>query len=119
MIRRRREPCPSKPGPKGPRKTATVRDRVLLLRARDHSVTEIAARLSAEGSPVSAQTVWAILHAEGIERLARRGPGGPAPRTDPVKARPIRSGRRGRRGRATTPGSTCCSPPWPSSAWTP
>ena len=82
---------PSKPGPKGPRKTATVRDRVLVLRAQDHSVTEIAERLSAEGSPVSAQTVWAILHAEGIERLARRGPGGPTPRTDPVKARPIRT----------------------------
>ena len=43
----------------------------------------------AEGTPVSAQTVWAILHAEGMERLGRRGPGGPAPRTDPVKARPF------------------------------
>src|SRR6478672_5479141 len=51
----------SKPGPKGPRKTSTVRDRVLVLRARDASVTEIAEALAAEGSPVSAQTVWAIL----------------------------------------------------------
>jgi hypothetical protein len=76
----------SKPGPKGPRKTATVRDRVLVLRARDASVTEIAQALAAEGSPVSAQTVWAILKAEGIERLQRRGPGGPAPRLEPVRA---------------------------------
>jgi hypothetical protein len=76
----------SKPGPKGPRKTTTVRDRVLVLRARDASVTEIAEALAAEGSPVSAQTVWAILKAEGIERLERRGPGGPAPRLEPVRA---------------------------------
>ncbi|MGH9289998.1 MAG: hypothetical protein ACRD0V_17175 [Acidimicrobiales bacterium] len=79
----------SKPGPRGPRKAATVRDRVLVLRSKDLSVTDIAARLAAEDSPVSAQTVWAILHAEGIERLERRGPGGPPPRTDPVKARAI------------------------------
>ncbi|MEA2705062.1 MAG: hypothetical protein QOD63_3007 [Actinomycetota bacterium] len=76
----------SKPGPKGPRKTATVRDRVLVLRSRDASVSEIAQALTAEGSPVSAQTVWAILKAEGIERLQRRGPGGPAPRLEPVRA---------------------------------
>jgi len=80
----------SKPGPKGPRKTHTVRDRVLVLRAGDRSVTEIAAALTAEGSPVSAQTVWAILKAEGLERLERRQPGGPAPRLDPVRAKPIR-----------------------------
>ncbi|MGH9155100.1 MAG: hypothetical protein ACRD1K_04465 [Acidimicrobiales bacterium] len=79
----------SKPGPKGPRKAARVRDRVLALRAEDHSVTEIAEQLKAECNPVSAQTVWAILHAEGIERLPRRGPGGPAPRIDPVKARAL------------------------------
>jgi len=79
----------AKPGPKGPRKAGTVRERVLVLRAGDHSVTEIAARLTSEGAPVSTQTVWAILHAEGIERLGRRGPGGPAPRTDPVRARAI------------------------------
>lgn len=79
----------SKPGPRGPRKAGRVRDRVLALRSEDRPVTEIAERLGAEGSPVSAQTVWAILHAEGIERLGRRGPGGPAPRTPPVKARAI------------------------------
>jgi hypothetical protein len=79
----------SKPGPKGPRKAGRVRDRVLALRAEDRSVTEIAEQLRAECNPVSAQTVWAILHAEGIERLGRRGPGGPAPRTDPVKARAL------------------------------
>ena len=80
----------SKPGPKGPRKSATVRDRVLVLRAKDLSVTEIAATLTADGAPVSAQTVWAILHAEGLERLERRGPRGPAPRLQPVRARPLR-----------------------------
>ena len=79
----------SKPGPKGPRKSATVRDRVLTLRARDASVTEIAAALRAEGTPVSAQTVWAILHAEGIERLGRRRGGGPPPRLEPIRARAL------------------------------
>src|SRR5664279_6116194 len=79
----------SKPGPKGPRKSATIRDRVLALRAGDRSVTETVAALQAEGSPASAQTVWAILHAQGIERLGRRQPGGPAPRTEPVKARAL------------------------------
>jgi hypothetical protein len=65
---------------------------VLVLRAGDHSVTEIADRLTAEGSPVSAQTVWGILHAEGLERLPRRRTrAGPTPRTGPVKARPIES----------------------------
>ena len=80
----------SKPGPKGPRKTVTLRDRVLVLRAQDRSVTEIAELLTTGGSPVSAQTVWAILHSEGLERLDRRGPGGPAPRLEPVRARPLR-----------------------------
>lgn len=55
--------------PKGPRKTHTIKERVLVLRAGDRSVTEIAEALSAEGHPVSAQTVWAILKAEGLERL--------------------------------------------------
>ncbi len=79
----------SKPGPKGPSKSSRIRDRVLALRADDRSVTEIADRISAEGSPVSAQTVWAILHAEGIERLGRTRPAGPAPRLEPVKAEAI------------------------------
>jgi DNA uptake protein ComE-like DNA-binding protein len=39
----------SKPGPKGPRKTTTIRDRVLVLRAADRSVTEIADALTAAG----------------------------------------------------------------------
>ena len=80
----------SKPGPKGPRKTSTIRDRVLVLRAADQSVTEIADALTAEGDPVSAQTVWAILKSEGLERLERRRPAGPAPRLEPVRARAIR-----------------------------
>jgi transposase len=78
----------SKPGPKGPRKTGRIRDQVLALRAEDRSVTEIAELVSMGGTPVSAQTVWAIMHAEGIERLGRRH-NGPAPRLPPVKAQPI------------------------------
>jgi transposase len=35
----------SKPGPKGPRKSARIRDQVLALRAQDHSVTDIAHRV--------------------------------------------------------------------------
>src|SRR5215210_8015923 len=65
---------------------ATVHQLAAELRAGDASVTEIAQALAAEGSPVSAQTVWAILKAEGMERLGRRGPGGPAPRLEPVRA---------------------------------
>jgi transposase len=79
----------SKPGPRSARKADQVRDRVLALRAEDRSVTEIAAALCAEGSSVSAQTVWTILSAEGIERLGRRAHVGPAPRTAPVRARAI------------------------------
>ncbi|MCA1678161.1 MAG: hypothetical protein LC790_04225 [Actinobacteria bacterium] len=80
----------SRPGPKGPRKAGRVRDEVLALRAQDRSIEEIAAALSAAGTPVSAQTVWSILQAEGLERLARRASaqrGAPAPRLAPVKAR--------------------------------
>ena len=79
----------SKPGPKGPRKaTGTLRQRVLQLRAAGHSVTEISAALTAEGLPVSAQTCWQILDAEGLPRLPRRDDGrrGPPARLDPVKA---------------------------------
>jgi transposase len=80
----------SRPGPKGPRKTGRIRDRVLALRAQERSVTEIAHAISAEGTPVSAQTVWAILHAEGLERLERRpAEQRGAPRLEPVKARAI------------------------------
>src|SRR6266851_3219857 len=79
----------ARPGPKGPRKaTGTLRARALELRAAGHSVTEIAAALTAEGMPVSAQTVWQILDAEGLPRLGRRDEGrrGPPARLDPVKA---------------------------------
>jgi transposase len=79
----------ARPGPKGPRKaTGALRARALELRAAGHSVTEIAAALTAEGMPVSAQTVWQILDAEGLPRLPRRDDGrrGPPARLDPVKA---------------------------------
>ena len=81
----------SKPGPKGPRKAERVRDRVLALRALEHSVQEIAAELATEGTPVSAQTVWTILAAEGIERLPRRAGAarGAPPRLAPIKARAL------------------------------
>lgn len=78
-----------RPGPKGPRKAAGgLRARVLALRAAGHSVTEIAAALTAEGLPVSAQTAWQILDAEGIPRLPRRDEGrrGPPARLDAVQA---------------------------------
>ena len=79
----------ARPGPKGPRKaTGQLRARALELRAAGHSVTEIAAALTAEGMPVSAQTVWQVLDAEGLPRLPRRDGGrrGPPARLDPVKA---------------------------------
>jgi hypothetical protein len=81
----------SKPGPKGPRKAARIRDEVLALRAQDRSVTEIAAALGAAGTPVSAQTIWTILAAEGLERLPRRAarPAAAPPRLEPVKARAL------------------------------
>ena len=79
----------TKPGPKGPRKaTGVLRDKVLALRAADHSVTEIADALTAEGLPISAQMVWQILTDEGLPRLPRRDEtrrGSPL-RLDPVKA---------------------------------
>jgi transposase len=79
----------TRPGPKGPRKaTGQLRARVLELRAAGHSVTEIAAACTSEGLPVSAQTCWQILDAEGLPRLPRRDDGrrGPPARLDPVKA---------------------------------
>jgi transposase len=77
-----------RPGPKGPRKAGKLRAKVLALRAAGHSVTEIAAALTADGMPVSAQTTWQILDAEGLPRLPRRDEGrrGPPARLEPVKA---------------------------------
>jgi hypothetical protein len=83
----------SRPGPKGPRKAGRVRDEVLALRAQDRSIEEIAAALAAAGTPVSAQTVWSILAAEGLDRLPRRATaqrGAAAPRLEPVKARALK-----------------------------
>jgi transposase len=79
----------TRPGPKGPRKaTGQLRERVLDLRAAGHSATEIAAACTREGMPVSAQTCWQILDAEGLPRLPRRDEDrrGPPARLDPVKA---------------------------------
>ena len=81
----------SKPGPKGPRKTATARERVLEMRAQDKSVKEIADALSAEGTPISHQSVWVIVASEGLSRLpprARRGHG-PPPRTEAIRSEPL------------------------------
>src|SRR5256885_10254259 len=83
----------ARPGPKGPREaTGQLRLRVLALRAAGHSVTEIAAALTAEGLPVSAQTTWQILAAEGIGRLPRRDEGrrGPPARLDAVDRKSTR-----------------------------
>ena len=79
----------SKPGPKGPSKAGRARDEVLALRAQVRSIEEIAAALTAAGTPLSAQTVWSILAAVGLERLPRRPGarrGAPAPRLAPVKS---------------------------------
>jgi hypothetical protein len=61
---------------------------VLELRAAAHSVTEIAAALTAEGMPVSAQTCWQICYAEGLSRLPRRDGGrrGPPAKLEAVRA---------------------------------
>src|SRR6266702_3093734 len=79
----------ARPGPKGPTKaTGPVREKVLALRARGLPVTQIAAILTGDGTPVSAQTVWKICQAEGMPRL--RGddtvPRGPAATLAPVRA---------------------------------
>jgi transposase len=81
----------SKPGPRSARKADRVRDRVLGLRAQDRSVGEIAAALAAAGTSVSAQTVWTILAAEGLERLPRRvgAQRGAPPRLAAVKAQAL------------------------------
>ncbi len=83
----------SKPGPKGPRKAERIREQVLKLRAQERSVSEIAETLTAAGTPVSAQTVWSILAAEGLEPLRRRAAsarGAPPPaRLEPIKSRAI------------------------------
>ena len=78
-----------RPGPRGPVKaTGPLREKVTSLRARRLSVTEIARILTADGTPVSAQTVWKICAAEGLPRLrgddaASRGP---ATQLAPVRA---------------------------------
>jgi len=84
----------AKPGPKGPRKQPKIRTRVLELRARDLSITQIAKLLTDEGMPVSHDTVWQVLQGEGLERLAVRGQGRPpaptpAARTPTVKVKPL------------------------------
>ena len=109
----------SKPGPRSAAQGRPVRDRVLELRALDRSVEEIAAELTLAGTPVSAQTVWTILDAEGIERLPRRtGPSAGAPPTRSPRSRPVRSrtGRPARRpAAAITPACSCSYRRSPSS----
>ena len=104
----------TRPGPKGPRKaTGTLRARALELlggRALGHRDRR---RTTAEGMPVSAQTVWQILDAEGLPRLPRRDDGrrGPPARLDPVKAAALPGWPAGRRRcRAITPGCCSCCP---------
>jgi len=49
-----------------------LRDAILELRKRDLSILDIADQLTAEGRPVSHQTVWLVLRSESIKRLPRR-----------------------------------------------
>ena len=87
----------SKPGPKGPRKVLSLRERVLQLRALDRSVKEIADTLTAEGTPISHQSVWVIVSSEGLSRLPpRHGVATDQPRAPRrCEPPPSRSGRRG------------------------
>jgi len=103
----------ARPGPKGPTKaTGPVREQVLALRARQLAVTEIARILTAEGIPISAQTVWKICQAEGLARL-RGDDDTPAAR--PAASHPSRPPRwaagrpRQRTCAVITPGCCC----WP------
>jgi hypothetical protein len=79
-----------RPGPKGPVKaTGPLREKVMSLRARQLSVTEIARILTAGGTPVSAQTVWKICAAEGLPRL--RGDNDAAARGPATQLAPVRA----------------------------
>jgi hypothetical protein len=82
-----------RPGPKGPRKaTGQLRARVLALRAAGHSVTEIAAALTAEGLPVP-----------GANHLADPGRRGDTPAAPPRRGPPRAPGPAGRGpGRGTS-----------------
>jgi len=102
----------SRPGPKGPRRAARIREAVLALRAEDRSIEEIATALGAAGTPASAQTIWTILQAEGLERLARRPPGqrGAPPRLAAVKARALRDWPAGTRVRCDHAGLLLLTP---------
>ena len=81
----------AKPGPKGPRKaTSAVRARVLTLRGKGRSITEISTVLAAEGFRLSAQSVWEILDADGLPRLPRRGRAYRAATHEPVAAQAAR-----------------------------
>jgi transposase len=84
----------AKPGPKGPSKaTGQLREKVLSLRAAQHSITEIAEALTTAGTPISAQSVWQILDQQGLPRLPRRDDthrGSPT-RLDPIQAGPLPS----------------------------
>ena len=90
----RRAPSPGRRGRARP--PASCASRVLALRAAEHSVTEIAAALAAEGLPVSAQTVWPILDARGP------APAAAARRDPPRQPGPAGSGQ-GRPAAATGP----------------
>lgn len=58
--------------------TGELHERVLALRATQHSISEIAAALTTACLPVSTQTVWQILlrRGAGAATTPRRGPPG-------------------------------------------
>jgi len=72
-----------RPGPKRAPAKEAARDEVLRLRARGHSVTEIAEALAGGPTPLNRTGVWQILRGEGFERLVpRSAPERGAPRRD-------------------------------------
>ena len=105
----------TRPGRKArERPPARFAQRVLEPRAAGHSVTEIAAACTSEGLPVSAQTCWQILDAEGLPRLPRRDDGRRGPPAGSTRSRPppCPAGRtRLKACRAITPGCCSCCPP--------
>lgn len=62
----------NKPGPKSRPRRDPVRDRVMELRKKNHSIYDISRVLKDQKHPLSARSVWEILREAGFSRLPRR-----------------------------------------------